>query len=336
MNGHDIITLGGSAGALEAMRRVLADLPSDLPASLFLAIHQSPYAESLLPEVLSRAGALPAKHPADREPIQRATIYVAPPDHHLLIVGGALRVVQGPKEHNTRPAVDPLFRSAALSYGPRVVGVLLSGLLDDGSSGLAAIHSRGGVPLVQAPADAMYPDMPANGIKQVPEARPLAAAQIGAELARLATAPAPPATQKAPDEMEWEVAMAAWDLNALSGGDRPGSPTPFSCPDCGGDLWEYNSAGLPRFRCRVGHGYSPLSLLAAQSGSIDDTLNEAFRALKEKEHMHRRMAKFAERHRNSKGNGYHKAQADKTADAAAGILRLLLDLKSLNGGETSK
>lgn len=197
---HDIIALGGSAGALEALRQIVGGLPAGLPVSVFVALHQLPYAVSHLPELLNAWGPLPARHPADRDPLRAATIYMAPPDHHLLVVEGAVRVVQGPKEHNTRPAVDPLFRSAAAAYGPRVVGVVLSGNLDDGTAGLAVIHARGGVALVQDPADAPYPDMPANAAWQVPAARRLPAARIAAELARLAREPAaaPPAAAPVP------------------------------------------------------------------------------------------------------------------------------------------
>ncbi len=144
MPGHDIVVIGGSAGAVEVLRRIVGALPADLPASLFVAVHQLPYAASALPQILTNAGRLPAKHPIDREPIRPATIYIAPPDRHLLVGDGVLRVIQGPREHHTRPAIDPLFRSAALWYGPRVVGVMLSGWLDDNAAGLAAIRRTEG------------------------------------------------------------------------------------------------------------------------------------------------------------------------------------------------
>lgn len=324
-----MIALGGSAGALEALRQIVGGLPADLPASVFVALHQLPYASSCLAELLGKWGRLAARHPADREPLRPATLYVAPPDYHLLVVEGAVRVVQGPKEHNTRPAVDPLFRSAAVAYGPRVVGVVLSGNLDDGTAGLAAIDARGGVALVQDPADALYREMPENAARQVTAARRLKAAQMAPELARLAREPAAPPRAAAPPagELEWVVAMAAWDLEAMSGAERPGRPSPFGCPECGGDLWELEGGGLSRFRCRTGHAYSPRSLRAAQAGAVDHTLNEAFRALKEKEHMERRLGGLAARHGNRQGQAYHEAQAAKAAKASAEVVRLLLHLR---------
>jgi two-component system chemotaxis response regulator CheB len=327
MHGHDIIALGGSAGGVEALRQIAAGLPAGLPASLFVAINQLPYGRSYLPDVLSKAGPIHARHPADREPIRPGTMYVAPPDHHLLVGDGIIRVVQGPKENNARPAIDPLFRTAAVAYGPRVVGVVLSGYLDDGSAGLAAVQARGGVAVVQDPADAVYPEMPENALRQVGTARCLATAQIGPELARLAREPAPPARgdKAMTDALKWEAAMAAWDPDALHGAERPGKPSPFSCPRCGGDLWEVEAAGSAPFRCRTGHAYSPLSLLADQAAAVEDGLNEAFRALKEKEHLEQRMARQSARHGNGSGADYHTQQAKKAEQAAAAIWRLLLE-----------
>ncbi len=160
MAGHDIIVIGASAGGVEALVQLVQNVPADLPASIFVALHVSPHGSSVLPQILSRHGALLASHPQDGEAIEPGRIYVAPPDHHLWVRRGRVRVSRGPSENGLRPAVDPLFRSAARSYGRRVVGVILSGSLDDGTAGLQAIKSQGGVAIVQRPEDALFVGMP--------------------------------------------------------------------------------------------------------------------------------------------------------------------------------
>ena len=164
MVGHDIVVIGGSAGGVEALRRICEGLPADFPAAVFVVIHISPNSRSIMPDLLSRAGRLPARHPTDEEPIHRGTIYVAPPDMHMLLRPGYVMLRRGPQENRTRPAIDPLFRSAAVAYGSRVIGVVLSGLLDDGCAGLLAIKSCGGISVVQEPNDAMWPEMPRNAL----------------------------------------------------------------------------------------------------------------------------------------------------------------------------
>ncbi len=164
MAGHDIVVIGGSAGGVEALRRICEGLPSDFPAAVFVVVHISPNSRSIMPDLLSRAGKLPARHPKDDEPINRGVIYVAPPDMHMLLRPGHVILRRGPQENRTRPAINPLFRSAAVTYGSRVIGVVLSGLLDDGCAGLLAIKSCGGVCIVQEPDDAMWSEMPRNAL----------------------------------------------------------------------------------------------------------------------------------------------------------------------------
>src|SRR5713226_145828 len=165
MPGHDIMVIGCSAGGVEALAALAAGLPADLPASLFVVLHFPAHSMSVLPGILSRRGPLPAAHVQDNEPIRPGCIYVAPPNHHLLVKRGHVQLVRGPRENGHRPAIDPLFRSAALAYGPRVVGVILSGTLDDGSDGLLVVTKRGGIAVVQDPKDALYPGMPRSAIE---------------------------------------------------------------------------------------------------------------------------------------------------------------------------
>src|SRR6478735_7471049 len=164
MASHDIVVIGGSAGGIEALKRICEGLPSDFPAAVFVVVHISPSSRSIMPDLLSRAGKLPARHPRNDEPINRGVIYVAPPDVHMLLRPGHVILRRGPQENRTRPAIDPLFRSAAVAYGSRVIGVLLSGLLDDGCAGLIAIKSCGGLCVVQEPNDAMWSEMPRNAL----------------------------------------------------------------------------------------------------------------------------------------------------------------------------
>ncbi|MEO6525327.1 MAG: chemotaxis protein CheB [Gemmatimonadaceae bacterium] len=182
---RDVIVIGGSAGAVGALLRLVGGLPSALSARVFVTVHIPPTSASVLPALLARAGALPAKHPVDGEVTRRGVIYVAPPDFHLLVVRGGVRVERGPPENGCRPAVDPLFRSAAASYGARVVGVVVSGNLRDGSTGAEEIHAAGGMIVVQAPDDSQYPGMPRSTLASVPAATVLPLDSIAGHLAQL-------------------------------------------------------------------------------------------------------------------------------------------------------
>src|SRR5579864_7798260 len=186
MPGHDIIVIGASAGGVEALVKLVGQLPGDLPAAVFVVLHIPAESPSLLPGILERSGPLPASQPGDNEAIRSGHIYVASPDYHLLIEQGRVRQMRGPKENRHRPAIDPLFRSAALTYGPRVVGVILTGALDDGTAGLLAVKRRGGVAIVQDPDEALYPSMPLSALENVEVDYTLPLASIGPQLEQLA------------------------------------------------------------------------------------------------------------------------------------------------------
>jgi two-component system, chemotaxis family, protein-glutamate methylesterase/glutaminase len=286
MPGHDIIVIGASAGGVSALQELVKRLPGDLPAAAFVVTHLSPDTPSLLPQLLARAGALPVSAAQDGDPIRRGTVCVARPDHHLLVEEQHVRVVRGPKENRHRPAVDTLFRSAALAHGPRVVGVVLTGALSDGTSGLLAIKERGGVAIVQDPDDADFPSMPRSALHAVAVDHTLPLTEIPAVLSRLAREAAgdEPAGSK---QMEREVAMAAGapeDTNTF------GHPSTYGCPECGGVLWDVDDKHLIRFRCRVGHAYSAESLLSDQEEGIEEALWAALRALEENATLQTRVA----------------------------------------------
>lgn len=284
MRHRDILVIGASAGGVAALSRLVSRLPTDFPAAVFVVIHISPHGTSAMPAILSRSGPLPAVHPQDGERIENGRIYVAPPDHHLVIEPGVVRISRGPSENAHRPAVDVLFRSAAQTCGNRVVGVVLTGNLDDGTAGLAAIKRHGGTAVVQDPEEADYPSMPRSSIAAVEIDHILKVDAIGPLLAALAHEEVEEPRQKEEAEMKNKL---EW------GDDRGGGETPsgLTCPECGGSLFERTDVDLLHFRCRTGHAYSPETLLAEQEGNLEATLWAAVRALEENAALARRMEK---------------------------------------------
>lgn len=296
MAGHDIITIGSSTGGIDALKRLARSLPGDLPAAVLVVQHVAPQAPNHLPEILSRAGALPALHPRDGQDIQPGHIYVAPPNLHLLIERGYVRVIRGPRENLARPAIDPLFRSAARAYGPRVVGVILTGALDDGTAGLLAIKRRGGIAIVQDPKDALVPSMPESALEYVSVDHCLPLSDIPGLLVRLAHEAAErEETFPVPRDMEIESRLSALDSRTLASNERPGVPSSLTCPECKGPLWEMHDGDLMRFRCRQGHAYSSESMMEGQMDGVEDALWTAINVLDENTQMIRRLAGEARR-----------------------------------------
>ncbi len=295
MRGHDIVTIGASAGGVEALKALVAGFTHELPAAIFIVLHTAPDSSGLLPAILSRAGPLRAATAIDGEAIDTGRIYVAPPDRHLLIKEGTVGVVQGPRENRHRPAIDPLFRTAANVYGSRTIGVLLSGYGDDGVAGLQAIKTRGGLAVVQDPADALQPDLPRNAMEIVDIDRAVPISSMASLLEQLAGWPAP-GPQPPPDQwLQKEGRFAEGDLDAVEDDDKVGTPSGYSCPDCGGVLWEVEHDGLLRFRCRVGHAYTAPALTDEQRDTLEKALWASFRALEENAAFLRRLALRARR-----------------------------------------
>ena len=284
MNSRNIIVIGASAGGFDALKALVKDLPSDLQASIFIVWHMSPDVTGILPQVLARSGSLPAKNAEDLERIVPGQIYVAPPDRHLLIEDSHVRVTRGPKENRFRPAVDPLFRSAAYTYGARVIGVILSGALDDGTSGLWTVKHRGGIAIVQDPLDAEIPSMPRNALREVEVDYVVPVSSMAELLVRLSaekTGTDPTVTDMQEDrQTEFEIRTAAEDkttVDILKFGD----PTPYTCPECHGVLFQLRDGDRPRFRCHTGHAFSSDSLLSNVTESIEETLWNAIRCIEE-------------------------------------------------------
>jgi len=278
MPGHDIVVVGGSAGGIEAAIDLCRSLPAELPAAVFVVIHLSTQHKSALTQLLSDSCSLAVTTAEDNEEIRTHHVYVAPADHHVLVSRDRMRVVRGPRYNRYRPAIDPLFHSATRSFGPRVVGIVLSGTLDDGADGLTAIRRRGGVAIVQDPNTAQFPEMPRAAMAHGPVDHRLAPREMGALLDRLAREPAegfmPPAERRLDAEFSNLIGNKI-DMSDI------GKPSAFACPDCGGVLWEVGEAGVPFFHCRTGHGYSIGSLMAQQDLTVEDSLWAALRALEE-------------------------------------------------------
>jgi len=321
MPDHGIVVVGASAGGVEALVDLAASLSSDLSAAVFVVLHLPATGTSALPEILRRHGPLPAAHVRDSEPIQPGRIYVAPPDHHVLVRTGHVHLSRGPRENGHRPAIDPLFRSAAREYAARVIGVVLSGALDDGTAGLLAIKSRGGIAVVQNPEDALYPGMPGNALEHAQVDHVLAAASMGKLLTRLLANLAEPPADPAPTGMRVEVEMEGFSMEAFEG-HHPGRPSGFSCPDCHGVLWQIKDGGLERYRCRVGHAWSPESLLTQQSEALEAALWVALRSLEERAALARRLAEPARR----RGHAITATRFEEQAAEAQQAARLVRDL----------
>ena len=324
MPDHDIVVVGASAGGVEALVELTRSLPDNLPAALFVVLHVPSTGTSALPDILSRQGRLSAAHAKDGEPIETGRIYVAPPDHHVLLRTGHVHLARGPRENGHRPAVDPLFRSAAREYASRVIGVVLSGALDDGTAGLAAIKHRGGLAVAQEPTDALYPGMPGSAMANVPVDHVSPAASMGALLARLTREPAAEVPGPAPADMNVEVEVEGFSLEAIEG-EHPGKPSGFSCPDCNGVLWEIEDQGLERYRCRVGHAWSPESLLTHQSEGLEAALWIALRSLEERAALAKRLAEPARRRGHLITATRFEEQASEAQQAARLVRNLLLD-----------
>jgi two-component system chemotaxis response regulator CheB len=254
MSTHDIIAIGGSTGALDVLKHIFADLPADLPAAVFVVMHIAANGEDRLAGILDAAGPIAMKTAAEGDIIENGRAYVAPVGQHLLVDRGTIRLGQGPRENMARPAVDPLFRSAALTYGPRVIAVVLSGMLDDGAAGLAAVKRCGGLTIVQDPADAQADEMPLNALDACDIDYRAPASKLAQALVQLTKEPAP-APLPVPGDIALEVQIAAGRPSTTEMIAQIAVPVPLSCPSCSGVLSEIAEPSRLRFRCQIGHAY---------------------------------------------------------------------------------
>ena len=278
-----IIVIGASAGGVEAIRTVVAALRRDLDAAVFVTLHIGAH-RSDLPLLLNLAGPLPAKHPADGDPIEAGHIYVAPPDHHMLVEDGYVSLTKGPRENWARPAIDPLFRSAARAYGTSVIGVILTGGLNDGTAGMIEIEARGGTTIVQDPLDAFTPNMALSAIANVAVDHVVPAFAIGKLLMRLVdSSGATDLKTEHPTIAEHPTGDS--QENGMTAEFTVNQPVAVTCPDCGGAMRRSELGSLTQFSCHIGHVYTAEVMLAAQFVTMERSIESAMRSLGEPAHL---------------------------------------------------
>lgn len=319
---RDVIVIGGSAGGIDVLRLIVRQLEADLPASVLIVIHRGVHGPNLLAPILEAEGALPAVIAEERQPLEHGRIYVAPNDRHLLIAHNHIHVRRGPRENRARPAVDPLFRSAAVCCSTRVIGVVLSGMLDDGSSGLLAIKRCGGLAVVQDPADATYPEMPRSAVRHVAVDYVSTAAELGALLNSLARSRRPEPIE-APEKIRLEAMIAAQELAVMPDQKKLGALSPMSCPDCSGVLQEMQDNGLVRYRCHTGHAFTLATLRTAQNDTWEKTLYAALRAQQEQAMLARRLAEKARAREEGRSADEFERRAFDYEEGAEVIRQLL-------------
>jgi two-component system chemotaxis response regulator CheB len=313
-----VVVVGASAGGIDALRVLTADLPIDFTAPIVIVLHMSPESPGILHDILNRSGPLHASPARNGERLQPGRIYVSPPDVHLLIEPGELRVTRGPKENRFRPAIDPLFRTAAQVYGPAAIGVILTGSLDDGTAGLWAIKKMGGTTVVQDPRDALYPDMPANAAQHIDVDHCVPLAGIAPLLVRLTAAPVDDHAVDLPEHTQVEIKIAREEDPLEAGLREVTEPSSISCPECHGVLMQLKEEGRIRFRCHTGHAYSSESLVAEVTEGIEEALWIAMRSLQEGGLLMRQLAEHqALTHSSQNGSALHERAAalDRQADA---------------------
>lgn len=322
-----LILIGASAGGVSALTRVTAALPADLAATVLIVMHIGAH-RSLLPEILQKLCPLPVKHAEDCRPLLPGEVLIAPPDRHLTVEkheGQArARLWHGPKENHTRPAIDPLFRSAAAAFDGHVIAVILTGYLDDGTAGLFTVKACGGQAIVQDPEDAQVPDMPASALRYVEIDHVLPLLDIGPMLTSLARQPTISAGQ-APRPPDWMLVenhfvQGQGDLEQLQ---RIGQPSGYTCPECSGALWKISGAVPPRFRCHTGHSFSARVLAELQDQTVEAALWSSLRALQEKLRMEQEMLDHLGDRREGESGNVHRNHIQKL-EADIKTLRILL------------
>ncbi|TDD83403.1 chemotaxis protein CheB [Actinomadura rubrisoli] len=315
--GRDVVVMAASAGGIEALGAVMAELPADLPASVLVVLHVPATGGRALPGILGRAGKLPAAAAVDGEGLRHGRVYLAPPDHHLLVRDGAVHVSHGPKQHGHRPAADPLFRSAAAARGPRVVGVVLSGTLDDGAAGAAVVEEAGGIVAVQDPDDCAYDGMPRAALAATRNAVALPVTELGAFIAEQSRTPVgigAPGPRVDPETYLETEPVAK---------EPPGVWSGITCPECGGPLNVRSEVRPSRYECRLGHGWSADSLLGGQADAVERALWVAALRLEERVRLTRRMSASAKERGHVRSAEIFDASSRESGEALETIRSLI-------------
>jgi two-component system, chemotaxis family, protein-glutamate methylesterase/glutaminase len=325
-----IIVIGASAGGVQALQALAAKLPADLDAAVLVVLHLERSSPGYLPQILTRAGPLPCIHPSTGQQLRRGYVYVAPPDLHMLIdAHGHIRLSHGPKEHRTRPAIDPLFRSAALAFGSSVIGVVLTGFLDDGTAGLFAIKECGGTTIVQDPADAQAPSMPANAVQHVAVDYTVPLSDLGGLLVRLTKQPLNREHSVMPDQLKIETTMVANPHEFVREVTQIGDPSLFTCPECHGTLLKLRDEHLVRFRCHTGHAFSAQSLLEGMDENNEEAIWTAVRGFQESAMLREHLAQHAQ-------DAGRDAEARELLQKAEEALTRAKALRSVASNETGQ
>ena len=336
---RDTIVIGASAGGVQALITLVAVLPKDLPAAVFIVLHVPADTPSLLPRILSRDSRIPVAHAVDGDEIVHGKVYVAPPDHHLLIENGCVRLVRGPKENLHRPSIDALFRSAARWAGPRVIGVILTGALDDGRTGMKAVKQRGGIAIVQDPLEAPFPSMPLSVMHDTRVDYSLSIREIAPLLVKLShETAAEEGRYPVSDEIEIESRITEQKMESsemIASIEKLGNISKLTCPDCHGALWEINDDDILRYRCHVGHAYSAESLNKGQTEMLEMALWSAVRALEEQMILARRIVERARKANHMRAAMMFERRAQEAEEHSSMIRRLLLASENGDIGETA-
>ena len=296
MTNRDMLAIGTSAGGVEALLFLARSLPREFPAAICVTIHLPSQFNSSLDELLSRAGPLPAAFACSGEKIRKGRIYLAPVDRHLIVEGDRVILGHGSRENNSRPAIDPMLRSVAACCGPRAIGVVLTGTLTDGASGLWAIDQCGGITVIQDPADAAFPDMPLNAMNRVKPDHVVPLAAMTKLLVSLTSQPAGNA-MPVPESIGFEVQIAKGSHATIEEMDSFGRRSAFACPDCHGAMWEIDEGQLVRFRCHVGHTYTDEMMSVALDENLRRALGSSLRALEERRALARKLEEQAQKSR---------------------------------------
>ena len=314
---RDMIVIGGSAGALEPLKQIVADLPADLPAVVIAVIHLGATSHSALATILNRETGLRAVTPMDGDPLLPGYVYVPTPDHHLEVAAGTIRVTHRPRVNGMRPAIDVLFRTAAEAYGGRVAGVVLSGGLDDGSAGLAAIRAAGGIGIVQSPDDATVDSMPRNAIAVARPEHVLPATRIGSMIANAV---------REPSEARTVMAAGGMEMETVGARDTPGQVTGITCPECHGSIWlQAGDGGEVALTCRVGHSYSPESFYEIQSENVENALWAGVRSLEEQASLAGELASKAARFKDDDASRRYERRREVANQNAAALRKVILE-----------
>ena len=321
-----VVVIGASAGGIEALRVLVSGIPETFPAPICIVIHTSPESPGVLAEILNRLTPLSVSQACDGQRLEAGHIYVAPPDRHLIIEPGRVRVTKGPREHRFRPSIDPMFRSAAQVFGPNAIGIVLTGNLDDGVAGLSTIKKLGGTAIVQDPSEALFSSMPLQAMTNVNVDHVVPLTHIPRLLVELTSGlPVDVEPQRVPRHIEVEVNIAKEQNPRDAGLEQVGKPSPYACPECHGVLLEIDDDGRLRFRCHTGHAYSLESLLAAINDGIENAMSTAMRSIEEGSLLMKDIATQLKRRNRSDESARLMNASDRAKQQAEAIRQLILE-----------